>query len=60
MGEREGEGGGKGKGEGERGKELSALAVWRESTEPFLRKGDPYLLLRPASEFFIYFLLNRM
>ena len=56
MGEREREREGeRGKGEGERGKELSALAVWRESTEPFLRKGDPYLLLRPVDEFFIYF-----
>ena len=45
----------RGKGEGEMGKEFSALADWRESTEPFLRKEDPYLLLRPVDEFFIYF-----
>ena len=50
MDEREREGGG---GKGKRA--LRSCCGERESTEPVLRKGDPYLLLRPVDEFFIYF-----
>ena len=46
--------GGRGREGGGKGKELSALAEGREYTEPFIRKGDPYLLLRPVDEFIIY------